>query len=53
MKTVTTVLRWRQLSNSGSNQGEWAIDHIQIVGTTAVPTVYLFSEDFYPSPTLE
>ena len=51
MKTDSTVLRWRQLSNSGYNQDEWAIDHIRISGTIPVPSAYLFSEDFYPSPT--
>ena len=31
-RTTGTVLRWRQLSHSGSGYDEWAIDHIRITG---------------------
>ena len=55
VKTTGIVLRWRQLSNSGSGFDEWAIDHIRIAGNpqSQVPTASgsLFREDFYPKPT--
>ncbi|XP_062500706.1 reelin-like [Corticium candelabrum] len=59
---AATTLRWRQLTNSGSNLDEWAIDDIQIlrtdVGTTptAVPTTptlaTIFLENFDTTPTV-
>jgi reelin len=51
VKTENTVLRWRQLSNSGYYEDVWAIDHIQITGSTPAPWSYIFSEDFFPLPT--
>lgn len=51
-KTASTVLRWRQLSHSGKDYDEWAIDHIRITGTQLIATLpSLFAEDFYPIPT--
>ena len=53
-KTASTVLRWRQLSNSGYGLDEWAIDHVRITGVSEsqahVVSKYVLSEDFYPSP---
>ena len=51
-KMLSTVLRWRQLTHSGTGMDEWAIDHIQIVGTQEIqPLPPLLAEDFYPIPT--
>jgi hypothetical protein len=35
-RTNSTVLRWRQLDNSGNNYDEWAIDSIRIKNTIPV-----------------
>ena len=43
--TAATVLRWRQLSHSGSDVDEWALDAIQISDTNST-SKSIFSESF-------
>jgi hypothetical protein len=49
-----TVLRWRQLSHSGSSLDEWAIDHVRLtkvkVGTFM--QISLFSDNFDTAPSI-
>lgn len=32
-QSKASYIRWRQLSNSGSNFDEWALDHVRIYGS--------------------
>ena len=42
-----TMLRWRQLDNSGSSYDEWALDDITVTGLGKVATTnYIIIEDF-------
>ena len=49
--TSSTVLRWRQLSNSGSQTDEWALDKIQVTDVISVSTT-IFSERFDTVPSV-
>ena len=49
--TTGTSLKWRQVSHSGANFDEWALDHVTISGKKAqVKSLVIFSEDFDRSP---
>ena len=49
--TTGTSLKWRQLSHTGANFDEWALDHVRVSGKKAqVKSLVIFSEDFDRSP---
>jgi hypothetical protein len=50
-KTTTTVLRWRQVLNSGKGYDEWAIDRIRVTSSGS-PAQVLFEDDFSPPPVI-